>query len=118
MPDAFFLTAVFFIESPFVFAGRSHADNADGFLPVDGEDHGNHASNADANGTGPITVAAENDGMIEEPLVQISEIHPVLDEVGGALRLVPDDFHILFCTYIIIRCQHLAFHRFDFAGRP
>jgi hypothetical protein len=81
LSGAFFLPAGFFIESPFAFSGRSHADDADGFLPVDGEDHSNHASNADANGTGPITVAAESDGIIEESLVQISEIHPVLDQM-------------------------------------
>jgi hypothetical protein len=41
----------------------------------------------------------------QKSLVETGEIHPVFFEICEAFRFVPDDFHGLYCIYIIIRCQ-------------
>lgn len=43
----------------------------------------------------------KTNAFVEEALVEISEIHPVLVEIGSALWLVPNDLHKLFCSYKI-----------------
>ncbi|MGY4625896.1 hypothetical protein ACVWY3_003652 [Bradyrhizobium sp. USDA 4486] len=49
--------------------------------------------NANADRAPAVAIGRQNQGIVEEGLVEIREIHPVLVEIGLALRFVPNDLH-------------------------
>ncbi|MHC2435737.1 hypothetical protein ACVMB0_003112 [Bradyrhizobium sp. USDA 4451] len=59
------------------------------FRAADREDHRNHAAHVDPDRLVSIEPGLANQSRVEEPLVEISEIHPVLVEIGEPLRFVP-----------------------------
>jgi hypothetical protein len=46
--------------------------------------------------------------VVEERLVQISKIQPVLLEVSEALGFVPNNFHEAICSYVLVACQNFV----------
>lgn len=92
-------------------------NGADGLLAVDRKDHGYDTANVHADCAIAISPGLQDNGSIEERLVEIGEIHPVLVEIGEPLRFVPNDLHGLFCSYKINRRQGLAV-AFDVAWAP
>ena len=68
----------------------------------------NDATNVHADCAIKVSLGLQDDGSIEELLIEISEIHPVLVEIGEPLWFVPNDLHGLFCSYKIVRRQGLT----------
>jgi len=51
--------------------------------------NGNDATNVHADCAITVSLGLQDDGSIEELLIEISEIHPVLVEIGEPLWFVP-----------------------------
>jgi hypothetical protein len=49
-----------------------------------------------------FVVCGQDQSVIEERFVEIGEVQAVLVEVGQALRFIPHNLHILYCSYNIV----------------
>ena len=74
-----------------------HADNAHALTSGPGEYDHNDSPDVDADRDPALAgVTGRNDQrIVRKHVVQISEVQPVLCEIGEAFRLVPNDFMIL-----------------------
>jgi hypothetical protein len=79
---------------PFILAGGSHADDAHAFAAEPREHDDDNAADADANRDPALALVVRRNGqgVVKKRFIQISEIQPVLVEVGETLRFVPNDF--------------------------
>ena len=88
------LFLAFGILFPFVLAGGSHADDAHAFAAEPGEydDHNAAYADADRDPTPALVVRRNDQRVVKKRFIQISEIQPVLVEVGADASVRPKQF--------------------------
>jgi len=69
--------------------------------PERNEDNCDDAVDIHPNGPPASAMGCTDQSVIKKGLVEVAKIKTVLAEIGQTLRLVPHDFHRLYCRYNI-----------------
>jgi hypothetical protein len=90
------------MELPFVSAGRTHADDANGFRAQGDEHHRDDTLNRFANGAPALAIRRQKQRVVEEGLIEISEVQPVLGQFASRFGSSHTIRMELLCSYNLI----------------